>query len=95
MELVDTHLHRTGQGTFEDRIRFVRDRAGHDRRYAMDTTKIKHELSWRPAHTFEQGMERTVAWYLDHPDWVESIQTGAYQGWIQRNYRDRDPQVRV
>jgi len=88
MELVDSRLGRSVRGTFEDRIRFVRDRPGHDRRYAMDITKIERELSWRPAHTFEQGMERTVTWYLDHPDWVESIQTGAYQEWIRRNYQE-------
>ena len=60
-------------------IRFVRDRPGHDRRYAMDTTKIERELSWRPQAAFESGLKRTVQWYLDHPQWVERVTSGSYQ----------------
>ena len=60
-------------------IRFVRDRPGHDRRYAMDTTKIELELGWRPQVAFESGLKRTVQWYLDHPQWVERVTSGSYQ----------------
>ena len=60
-------------------IRFVRDRPGHDRRYAMDTTKIERELGWRPQVAFESGLKRTVQWYLDHPQWVERVTSGSYQ----------------
>jgi dTDP-glucose 4,6-dehydratase len=59
-------------------IRFVRDRPGHDRRYAMDTTKIELELGWRPQVAFESGLKRTVQWYLDHPQWVERVTSGSY-----------------
>jgi dTDP-glucose 4,6-dehydratase len=58
---------------------FVRDRPGHDRRYAIDATKIRRELGWSPAHTFEQGLRETVAWYLAHRDWCEAVQTGRYR----------------
>ena len=89
VDLVDRRLGRTGQPP-EDRIRFVKDRPGHDLRYAIDSAKIERELEWRPVHTFEEGMERTVGWYLSHPDWVRSIQTGDYREWIRRNYGERD-----
>gem|GEM_PF-1842626 len=89
VDLVDRRLGRTGQPP-EDRIRFVKDRPGHDLRYAIDSAKIERELGWRPVHTFEEGMERTVDWYLNHPDWVRSIRTGDYREWIRRNYGERD-----
>jgi len=90
MDLVDRRLGRPSDVPLQDRIRFVADRPGHDRRYAMGCTKIDQALGWRPAHTFEQGMERTVAWYLDHPGWVKGIQTGAYREWIRQNYDQRE-----
>jgi dTDP-glucose 4,6-dehydratase len=67
-------------------ITFVKDRAGHDRRYAINSAKIKQELNWQRAETFESGIRRTVRWYLDHPEWVESVQTGAYREWIRLHY---------
>ena len=70
-------------------ISFVKDRPGHDRRYAIDARKIERELGWRPAETFETGIRKTVAWYLDNPDWVEHVQTGAYRDWLTRNYAER------
>jgi dTDP-glucose 4,6-dehydratase len=73
----------------EELIRFVTDRPGHDRRYAMDTTKIARELGWKPRESFESGMERTVRWYLDHLDWVRAVRTGEYTQWMQRNYAAR------
>jgi dTDP-glucose 4,6-dehydratase len=72
-------------------IRFVTDRPGHDRRYAIDARKIERELGWRPAETFESGIRKTVAWYLEHQDWVAHVQSGAYREWMARNYDRREP----
>ncbi len=73
----------------ESLITYVTDRPGHDFRYAIDTSKIMGELGWKPKHTFEQGLQETVEWYLSNPDWVESVRSGAYQTWIDQNYRER------
>jgi dTDP-glucose 4,6-dehydratase len=73
-------------------ITFVADRPGHDRRYAIDATKISRELGWRPAEEFISGLRKTVAWYLDHGSWVQSVRTGAYRDWIRQNYEERLPQ---
>jgi dTDP-glucose 4,6-dehydratase len=67
-------------------ITFVGDRPGHDRRYAIDCSKLKNELGWRQTVDFREGLERTVAWYLGHPEWVESIRSGRYAQWINENY---------
>jgi dTDP-glucose 4,6-dehydratase len=67
-------------------ITFVKDRPGHDRRYAIDSTKVRSELGWHPEETFETGLRKTVEWYLRHADWVQSIQSGEYQDWIRRQY---------
>jgi dTDP-glucose 4,6-dehydratase len=71
-------------------IQHVTDRPGHDRRYAMDITKISSELGWQPRHTLADGLEKTIAWYLSHPEWIEAIQQQQnYQGWLQDNYGSR------
>ncbi|MFN3377577.1 MAG: GDP-mannose 4,6-dehydratase, partial [Burkholderiaceae bacterium] len=67
-------------------ITHVPDRPGHDRRYAIDARKIERELGWRPAETFETGIRKTVQWYLDHPDWVQRVQSGAYREWVAKQY---------
>jgi dTDP-glucose 4,6-dehydratase len=73
-----------------DLIQFVKDRPGHDRRYAMDTSKIERELGWQPKQSLETGLLKTVKWYLDHPDWVEVIRSrGDYEYWMQQNYEQR------
>jgi len=72
-------------------ISHVTDRPGHDRRYAIDASKIERELGWRPAETFATGLRKTVAWYLEHADWVERVQTGAYRAWLSTNYGQRAP----
>jgi dTDP-glucose 4,6-dehydratase len=77
---------RPKAGGYESLIEFVRDRPGHDRRYAIDAGKIEAELGWRPAETFESGLARTVRWYLDHPDWVAAVRDGRYRQWIELNY---------
>jgi len=71
-------------------IQFVKDRPGHDRRYAMDSTKIERELGWKPKHSLESGLRDTVEWYLTHADWVSAIRTQVeYQAWVEKNYLNR------
>jgi dTDP-glucose 4,6-dehydratase len=70
-------------------ITFVKDRPGHDRRYAIDARKIASELGWKPAETFETGLARTVKWYLSRGDWIAAVESGAYQNWINLNYGGR------
>ena len=67
-------------------ITFVTDRPGHDRRYAIDSSKIERELGWRPEVSFEDGLRRTISWYLDHSDWVASVTSGSYRDWIATHY---------
>lgn len=73
-------------------ITFVTDRPGHDRRYAINATKIRNEIGWQPAQKFEEGLRKTVAWYLENASWIESVRTGGYRDWIRRNYDERVPQ---
>jgi len=70
-------------------ITFVKDRPGHDRRYSMDSGKMLRELGWKAAESFESGLRKTVAWYLDNPDWVAHVTSGAYRQWIEMNYAGR------
>lgn len=86
IEIVKLLLKELGKP--ESLITYVQDRPGHDRRYAIDNTKITTELGWKPAYTFEQGMQETIRWYLDHQEWVERITSGDYQGYYQRMYAD-------
>jgi len=74
----------------EQLITFVADRPGHDRRYAMDSTYIDRKLGWKPEHTLASGLLKTVEWYLEHPEWVDTIRRGVdYQGWLAMNYGER------
>jgi dTDP-glucose 4,6-dehydratase len=70
-------------------ITYVKDRPGHDRRYAIDCSKIKRELDWKRSVSFEEGLSKTVAWYLANTQWVDSIRTGEYQRWVEKNYGER------
>ncbi len=70
-------------------ITYVQDRPGHDRRYAIDARKIERELGWKPAEEFEGGLRKTVRWYLEQSEWVNSVRTGAYRDWIAKNYAER------
>jgi dTDP-glucose 4,6-dehydratase len=87
IQIVKRILELTGKT--EALIKYVKDRPGHDRRYAIDPTKIRTELGWTPKHTFEAGLETTVKWYLDNRTWVESVTTGAYRAYFETQYRAR------
>jgi dTDP-glucose 4,6-dehydratase len=84
--LLDELRPRSDGRPYAEQIRFVRDRPGHDRRYAIDARKMADALGWTPAETFESGLRKTVRWYLDHPDWVAHVQSGAYRDWVQTQY---------
>jgi len=70
-------------------ITFVKDRPGHDRRYAIDCSKLKRELGWTQSVDFDGGLRRTVRWYLDNPRWIERVRSGEYRTWMERNYSER------
>lgn len=78
--------HPKENGSYRDQIVYVKDRPGHDRRYAIDANKIANELGWKPMESFETGIAKTVQWYLDHREWTENITSGAYRDWIAKNY---------
>ncbi|AMO36339.1 dTDP-glucose 4,6-dehydratase [Thauera humireducens] len=82
-------LRPSPEGGYARLISHVTDRPGHDRRYAIDARKIERELGWRPAETFETGIRKTVQWYLDNPQWIADVQSGAYRDWVAANYGDR------
>ena len=71
---------------YASQITYVKDRPGHDRRYAIDARKIERELGWKPEETFETGIRKTVQWYLDHPDWVDNVTSGNYRNWLAQHY---------
>lgn len=76
-------------GSYREQIEYVTDRPGHDRRYAIDATKIERELGWRPKETFATGIKKTVRWYLENQQWVHDVQSGEYQHWVEKNYSER------
>ena len=84
--LLDELRPRTDGKPYKDQITFVTDRPGHDRRYAIDARKLERELGWKPFETFDSGIRKTVQWYLDHPEWVAHVQSGAYRDWVQKQY---------
>ena len=84
--LLDELRPRAGGGSYAEQVTYVKDRPGHDRRYAIDARKIERELGWKPAETFDSGIRKTVQWYLDHGDWVQRVQSGAYREWIATQY---------
>jgi dTDP-glucose 4,6-dehydratase len=84
--ILDELQPRADSQSYRSLITFVRDRPGHDRRYAMDATKLERELGWKPQETFETGLRKTVAWYLENRGWVINITSGAYRKWISQHY---------
>ena len=87
--LLDELRPRADGKAYADQITYVTDRPGHDRRYAIDARKLERELGWKPAETFETGIRKTVAWYLDNQPWVQNVQSGSYRDWVEKNYAGR------
>ena len=85
-QLLDQMRPRSDGVSYADQITFVTDRPGHDRRYAIDARKIERELGWRPAESFESGIRKTIAWYLDNAEWVSQVTSGAYRQWVGQQY---------
>ena len=85
-DLLDELKPRADLQSYRSQISYVTDRPGHDRRYAIDARKIEQELGWKPAETFETGIRKTVQWYLENPDWVAQVQSGAYRDWVATQY---------
>ncbi len=88
-DILDKILDRSGKKSSRRLIQFVTDRPGHDRRYAIDASKIKKELGWSPRHTLEKALEETVNWYLTHMEWINIVKSGEYRRWIYTNYKRR------
>ncbi len=86
-KLLDAQRPRADGKSYAEQITYVTDRPGHDRRYAIDARKIERELGWKPAETFETGIAKTVAWYLDNAEWVQNVQSGAYREWVSKQYQ--------
>ncbi|MCE1176422.1 MAG: dTDP-glucose 4,6-dehydratase [Burkholderiales bacterium] len=84
--LLDELQPRADGQSYAEQISFVTDRAGHDRRYAIDARKLERELGWKPAETFESGIRKTVQWYLDNTEWTSNVTTGAYREWTEKQY---------
>lgn len=90
-DILDGYKPREDGSSYHDLIQFVKDRPGHDRRYAMDAGKIERELGWRPRHSLTEGLRDTVEWYLSHPEWVAAIhKQQEYQSWLAQNYEKRE-----
>ena len=87
--LLDSLRPRADGQSYGSQITYVTDRPGHDRRYAIDASKIERELGWKPAETFATGIRKTIEWYLANPEWVARVQSGAYRDWVQTNYASR------
>jgi dTDP-glucose 4,6-dehydratase len=83
--VMDKKLNRQ-EGESEKLITFVKDRAGHDLRYAIDATKLKNELGWEPSLQFEEGIEKTIDWYLDNEEWLKNVTSGDYQKYYEEQY---------
>jgi len=84
--ILDEVKPRSDGKSYAEQITFVKDRPGHDHRYAIDASKVKHELGWCPTETFDTGIRKTVRWYLDNPGWVEGVESGSYRDWLHKQY---------
>jgi dTDP-glucose 4,6-dehydratase len=85
-QLLDELRPKADGSCYANQITYVTDRPGHDRRYAIDARKLERELGWKPAETFETGIRKTVEWYLQNPEWVANVQSGAYKDWVSKQY---------
>lgn len=88
-EYLDMLVPKAHGGKYRDQITFVKDRPGHDKRYAIDCSKIQSELGWYPKYTFEEGIKETIHWYLQNDQWIQNVLTGQYRQWLDRNYVGR------
>jgi len=86
-QILDQLKPKSDGKSYSEQITFVKDRPGHDRRYAIDASKVERDLGWRPAETFDTGIRKTVRWYLDSPVWVEGVVSGSYRDWLQKQYQ--------
>ncbi len=86
-DILDEEQPRGDGKSYREQITFVKDRPGHDRRYAIDASRLERELGWKPAETFETGIRKTVLWYLDNQDWVQNVTSGAYRDWVGQQYK--------
>jgi len=84
--ILDEEQPRADGKSYAEQITYVKDRPGHDRRYAIDAGKLERELGWKPAETFETGIRKTVRWYLDNQTWAKDVTSGAYREWINKHY---------
>ncbi|MEE6443594.1 MULTISPECIES: dTDP-glucose 4,6-dehydratase [Pseudomonas] len=87
--LLDDLNPRADGKSYVEQITYVKDRPGHDRRYAVDARKLERELGWKPAETFETGIRKTVEWYLNNTEWVQNLRSGGYRDWLEKNYTGR------
>ena len=87
--LLDELRPRDDGKPYSEQITYVKDRPGHDRRYAIDASKVERALGWKPVETFETGIRKTVQWYLEHQAWVANVQSGSYRDWVEKNYTER------
>jgi dTDP-glucose 4,6-dehydratase len=85
-DLLDEAVPRSDQSSRRDLITFVKDRPGHDLRYAIDCSKLENELGWAPRESFESGLRKTIQWYLDHPQWIQRVKSGEYLKWMEEHY---------
>jgi len=85
-KMLDEKTPRTDGKSYAEQITYVEDRLGHDKRYAIDATKLYKELGWKPAETFETGIEKTVNWYLENQEWVKNVTSGEYRNWVEKQY---------
>jgi dTDP-glucose 4,6-dehydratase len=86
-QILDELKPRADKKSYAEQITFVKDRPGHDRRYAIDAGKLKRELGWKPKETFDTGIKKTVQWYLDNSVWIEGVVSGSYREWLQKRHR--------
>jgi dTDP-glucose 4,6-dehydratase len=85
--ILDELRPKSDGSSYATQITYVKDRPGHDRRYAIDATKLERELSWKPAETFDTGIRKTVQWYLDNQEWTDGVLSGSYRDWLKRQYK--------
>ncbi len=85
-DILDEHKRLPDNRTRKELITFVTDRPGHDRRYAIDFSKLKSALGWSPEESFESGIKKTIQWYLDNSDWIGRVKSGEYKSWVKEHY---------